>query len=46
MAIVTVKYSQPISTVSGERVGIATNMALFKAEEGALMAGLGGNTNK
>lgn len=46
MAIITVKYSQPISTVSGEPVSIATNMALFKAQEAALMAALGGYTNK
>ena len=46
MAIVTVKYSQPISTISGEPVSIVTNMALFKAQEAALMAALGGYTNK
>lgn len=43
---VSVKYSQPTSTVSGSPASIAANMAIFKASEKAVLESLGGYTNK
>lgn len=46
MSTITVKYSQPLSTVVGDPASIAVNMAIFKAAEKALLGMLGDINNK
>lgn len=46
MAVVTVKYSQPIASITGEPSSVASNLARFKAQEQVLIKALNGYTNK
>ena len=46
MSTITIKYSQPLTTVVGDPITIATNMAIFKAAEKALLGVLGDYNNK
>ena len=46
MPTVTIKYSQPMNSVVGDPATVATNLAIFKAQEKALLSMLGETSNK